>query len=89
MFEPFWFLILIPFLPVAFDFVNGWTDACNSIATVFFILFLFPNVAVSMTPFFSLAGILSITAVAITVEKGVSRIREDRPFVEQLIIEST
>jgi PiT family inorganic phosphate transporter len=72
MFESFWFLILTLFLSVAFDLVNGWTDARNSIATVVFTRVLSPKVAVPMIPFSNLAGVLPGTAVAVTVGKGLS-----------------
>lgn len=71
MFESFWFLILIIFLSVAFDFVNGWTDACNSIATVVSTRVLTPQVAVLMAAFFNLVGAFSGTAVAVTIGKGL------------------
>jgi len=71
MFESFWFLILIIFLAVAFDFVNGWTDACNSIATVISTRVLSPQVAVLMAAFFNLVGALAGTAVAVTIGKGL------------------
>lgn len=71
MFESFWFLILILFLSVAFDFVNGWTDACNSIATVVSTRVLSPHVAVLMAALFNLVGAFSGTAVAVTIGKGL------------------
>jgi PiT family inorganic phosphate transporter len=71
MFESFWFLILIIFLSMAFDFVNGWTDACNSIATVVSTRVLAPHTAVLMAAFFNLVGAFSGTAVAVTIGKGL------------------
>lgn len=71
MFESFWFLIVIFVLSVAFDFVNGWTDACNSIATVVSTRVLSPQTAVLMAAFFNLAGAFSGTAVAVTIGKGL------------------
>jgi PiT family inorganic phosphate transporter len=71
MFESFWFLVLILFLSVAFDFVNGWTDACNSIATVVSTRVLSPHVAVLMAALFNLVGAFSGTAVAVTIGKGL------------------
>lgn len=56
---------------MAFDFVNGWTDACNSIATVVSTRVLSPQVAVLMAAFFNLVGALSGTAVAVTIGKGL------------------
>ena len=71
MFESFEFLILIIVLSVAFDFVNGWTDACNSIATVVSTRVLSPQVAVLMAAFFNLVGAFSGTAVAVTIGRGL------------------
>jgi len=71
MFESFWFLVLILFLSVAFDFVNGWTDACNSIATVVSTRVLSPQTAVLMAALFNLVGAFSGTAVAVTIGKGL------------------
>jgi PiT family inorganic phosphate transporter len=71
MFESFGFLILIIVLSVAFDFVNGWTDACNSIATVVSTRVLSPQVAVLMAAVFNLIGAFSGTAVAVTIGKGL------------------
>lgn len=69
--ESFGFLILIFLLAIAFDFVNGWTDACNSIATVISTRVLSPQVAVLMAAFFNLVGALAGTAVAVTIGKGL------------------
>ena len=71
MFDSFWFLVLIIFLSVAFDFVNGWTDACNSIATVVSTRVLSPQTAVLMAAIFNLIGAFSGTAVAVTIGKGL------------------
>ncbi|MDH4223568.1 MAG: inorganic phosphate transporter [candidate division Zixibacteria bacterium] len=69
--ESFGFLILIFLLAIAFDFVNGWTDACNSIATVISTRVLSPQAAILMAAFFNLVGALSGTAVAVTIGKGL------------------
>jgi PiT family inorganic phosphate transporter len=71
VFESFWFLIVIFVLSVAFDFVNGWTDACNSIATVVSTRVLSPQTAILMAAFFNLVGAFSGTAVAVTIGKGL------------------
>jgi len=71
VFETFWFLIVIFVLAVAFDFVNGWTDTCNSIATVVSTRVLSPQTAVLMAAFFNLVGAFSGTAVAVTIGKGL------------------
>jgi PiT family inorganic phosphate transporter len=53
MLESFWFLIWMVILSGTFAFVNGWTDACNAIATVAFTRFLSPKVAVLLAVFFT------------------------------------
>jgi PiT family inorganic phosphate transporter len=58
-------------LALAFEFVNGWTDAPNSIATAVSTRALSPRVAVIMAASFNLLGALSGTAVAATIGKGI------------------
>jgi PiT family inorganic phosphate transporter len=57
------------------EFVNGWTDAPNAIATVVSTRSLSPLQAVLMASVLNLAGVLSGTAVAET-NLGPSPIRE-------------
>jgi len=64
-------IILAFFLALAFEFVNGWTDAPNSIATAVSTRALSPRVAVIMAASFNLLGALSGTAVATTIGKGI------------------
>ena len=66
--------ILLAFvLALAFEFVNGWTDAPNAIATVVSTRVLTPRAAVLMAAGLNLAGALSGTAVATTIGKGIVR----------------
>lgn len=53
------------------EFVNGWTDAPNAIATVIGTRSLSPRQAVVMASLLNLAGVLSGTAVASTIGKGI------------------
>lgn len=53
------------------EFVNGWTDAPNAIATVIGTRSLSPRQAVLMAVVFNLLGVLSGTAVASTIGKGI------------------
>jgi len=53
------------------EYVNGWTDAPNAIATVVSTRSLSPRQAVLMAAVFNLAGVLSGTAVASTISKGI------------------
>ncbi len=53
------------------EFVNGWTDAPNAVATVISTRALPPVVAVIMAAVFNLIGALSGTAVAKTIGTGI------------------
>lgn len=53
------------------EFVNGWTDAPNAIATVISTRSLSPSQAVLMAAVLNLLGVLSGTAVASTIGKGI------------------
>lgn len=64
-------IILAFILALAFEFVNGWTDAPNSIATAVSTRALTPGAAVIMAAIFNLLGALSGTAVATTIGRGI------------------
>lgn len=64
-------LAVVLFLILAAEFVNGWTDAPNAIATVVGTRTLSPRRAVAMAAFFNLLGVMSGTAVAATIGKGI------------------
>jgi inorganic phosphate transporter, PiT family len=67
-----WGLILVLLLILGAEFVNGWTDAPNAIATVVSTRALPPFLAVVMASIFNLAGVLlSGTAVAKTIGTGI------------------
>ena len=53
------------------EFINGWTDAPNAIATVVSTGSLSLHVAVPMAVVLNIAGALSGTAVAATIGKGI------------------
>jgi PiT family inorganic phosphate transporter len=59
------------FLVLAAEFVNGWTDAPNSIATVVSTRVLSPGKALLMASVLNALGALSGTAVAATIGKGI------------------
>ncbi len=65
------FLVLVLLLVLAAEFVNGWTDAPNSIATVVSTRVLTPVQALIMASVLNLAGAMSGTAVAATIGKGI------------------
>ncbi len=64
-------LLLVLVLILGAEFVNGWTDAPNAIATVISTRSLSPMQAVVMAAFLNLAGVFSGTAVAATIGKGI------------------
>ena len=69
-------LLLIPvlLLILAAEFVNGWTDAPNAIATVVSTRVLSPSKAVIMAAVLNIVGALVTgTAVAATIGKGIVR----------------
>jgi PiT family inorganic phosphate transporter len=65
-------LIIVLLLILGAEFVNGWTDAPNAIATVISTRALKPLQAILMAAVFNLLGVmLSGTAVAQTIGKGI------------------
>jgi len=71
MTDTFAFLVITFIIVLAFEAVNGWTDAPNAIATVVSTRVMAPAAAVAMAAFFNLVGALSGTAVATTIGKGI------------------
>ncbi len=67
-----WVVILLVVLALAFDFMNGFHDAANSIATVVSTGVLKPTTAVLFAAFFNLVAILVFhLSVAATIGKGI------------------
>jgi PiT family inorganic phosphate transporter len=65
-------LIITLILVLGAEFVNGWTDAPNAIATVVSTRVLSPGKAVLMAAVLNLAGAIATgTAVATTIGKGI------------------
>ncbi|MBM3142275.1 MAG: inorganic phosphate transporter [Chloroflexi bacterium] len=65
-------LVIVLLLVLAAEFVNGWTDAPNAIATVVSTRVLSPLQAVTMAAVLNIAGALATgTAVAFTIGKGI------------------
>ena len=58
-------------LVLAAEFVNGWNDATNAIATVISTRVLSPAKAILMAVLFNILGAMSGTAVATTIGKGI------------------
>ena len=67
-----WVVVLLVVLALAFDFMNGFHDAANSIATVVSTGVLKPGQAVLFAAFFNVIAILVFQlSVAATVGKGI------------------
>jgi PiT family inorganic phosphate transporter len=65
-------LIIALMLVLAAEFVNGWTDAPNAIATVVSTRVLSPYQAIIMAAVMNILGALATgTAVAVTIGKGI------------------
>jgi len=64
-------LILVLFAALAFEFINGFHDTANSIATVVSTRVLTPRRAIILASSFNLLGALAGTAVAATIGKGL------------------
>ncbi len=72
----FWFAVIIILFALTFDFLNGFHDAANSIATVVSTRVLSPRVAVIWAAFFNFVAAFTFsTAVANTVGKGMIDLR--------------
>jgi PiT family inorganic phosphate transporter len=67
------FVLFVLGLVLAAEFVNGWTDAPNSIATVVSTRVLSPTQALFMASLLNILGAMSGTAVAATIGKGIVR----------------
>src|ERR687888_2531383 len=66
-----WVLVLILVLGLGFDFINGFHDTANAIATVVATRVLSPGRAVLRAGVLNFVGALSGTAVATTVGRGI------------------
>src|ERR1043165_6701598 len=81
MSDSFAFLVITFAILIAFEALNGWTDAPNAIATVVSTRVMPPMLAVAMAGALNLVGALSGTAVAATVGKGVVVINQGLSLV--------
>src|SRR5512137_366837 len=67
-----WVVVMLVVLALAFDFMNGFHDAANSIATVVSTGVLKPHHAVAFAAFFNVVAIFAFELkVAATVGKGI------------------
>ncbi|MBI4710025.1 MAG: inorganic phosphate transporter [Nitrospirae bacterium] len=71
MHDTFFLLICVIVLATIFDFINGFHDTANAIATSVSTRVLSPKTAVLMAAFLNMAGALAGTAVAKTVGAGI------------------
>jgi PiT family inorganic phosphate transporter len=69
--EQLWSILPVLLLILAAEFVNGWTDAPNAIATVVSTRVLSPSQAVLMATVLNTLGAFSGTAVAATIGKDI------------------
>jgi len=63
--------LLVVVMAIVFEYINGFHDAANAIATVVSTKVLTPRQAIGLAAFFNLTGALAGTAVAATVGKGI------------------
>jgi PiT family inorganic phosphate transporter len=78
-----WFVLAILLVALVFDFINGFHDAANSIATVVSTRVLTPGMAIAWAAFFNFAAAFGFgTAVAKTIGKGLI----DLAVVDPLVI---
>src|SRR5471032_1571107 len=67
-----WIVVVLIMVALAFDFLNGFHDAANSIATVVSTRVLRPHWAVAWAAFFNFVAFLIFgAAVAATIGKGI------------------
>jgi inorganic phosphate transporter, PiT family len=79
----FWVVALLVLLALVFDFMNGFHDAANSIATVVSTGVLRPQTAVAFAAFFNVLAIFIFQLkVAATVGKGIV----DADVVDQYVV---
>lgn len=71
MHEVGWLIIAVITLAVIFDFINGFHDTANAIATVVSTRVMAPVLAILMAAGLNFAGALSGTAVAKTIGSGI------------------
>lgn len=77
-----WFAITIVAVALIFDFLNGFHDAANSIATVVSTRVLSPRIAVVWAAFFNFVAAFTFgTAVAQTMGKGMIRLEDVNLYV--------
>lgn len=77
-----WIIFFVIFVALAFEYINGFHDTANSIATVVGTKVLTPRQAIALAALTNLIGALAGHAVAKTVSSGLV----DSSFVSPLVI---
>lgn len=65
-------IIVVVFLALAFDYINGFHDTANAIATSISTKALTPRTAIILAAVMNLLGALTFTGVAKTIGKGIA-----------------
>ena len=82
--DPLLFLMLVVLVALAFDFINGFHDAANAIATSVATGVMTIGVAVVVAGVFNFAGAMAGTAVAKTISSGLA----ESASVTQVVVRS-
>ena len=77
-----WIIFLVIFIALTFEYINGFHDTANSIATIVGTKVLTPRQAIALAAITNLIGALAGHAVAKTVSSGLV----DAQFVSPLVI---
>jgi PiT family inorganic phosphate transporter len=80
--EPFFLIVLVVILALAFDYINGFHDTANAIATVVSTRVLSPRTAIIMAAVLNFVGAMVAQNVAKTIAGGLV----DKAFVNQSVI---
>ena len=80
--EPFFLIVLVVILALAFDYINGFHDTANAIATVVSTRVLSPRTAIIMAAVLTFVGAMVAQNVAKTIASGLV----DKAFVNQSVI---
>ncbi len=64
-------ILIVILIALAFEYINGFHDTANSIATTVSTKVLTPRQAIAMATFFNLVGALAGVSVATTIGKGL------------------
>jgi PiT family inorganic phosphate transporter len=80
--EPFFLIVLVVIMALVFDYINGFHDTANAIATVVSTRVLSPRTAIIMAAVLNFVGALVAQNVAKTIASGLV----DKQFVNQSVI---